>query len=80
MLMIGCTPETRIPHDIRSFLKNMDNEITARELLQMYTNPEVYEEMHGPEMCNEVVDEKPNGYTDESTLNPKGHRWAIGGI
>ena len=58
----------------------MDNEITARELVQMYTNPEIYEEMFGPEMCNEVVDEELNGYTDGSMLNPRGHHWAIGGI
>ena len=81
-VLIGRVPEVRIPHAIRTFLKGMDRDNSARELVQMYTSPgeETCEEMPLPERCDEEVGGEPNSYTDGSMLSPKGHRWAIGGI
>ena len=35
--MIGCTPELRIPHEVRQIMIRLDDEMTAREMTQMFT-------------------------------------------
>ena len=78
--MVGCTPEWKIPPLIRQTMKEMDNDMTAREVVQMFTEPATSEVTPQPGRCDEQVGEKPNVYTDGSLKNPAGLHWAIGGV
>ena len=78
--MIRCTPELLIPHNIRGTMANLDNHMTAREVVQIFTTTEGYEEIPKPKKCDQKSPERPNAYTDGSMLNTKALHWAIGGL
>ena len=78
--MIGCMKDWQIPIAARAKMKQFADEMTAREVVQMYTGPTSHEELPNPSFCAEHAAETPNAYTDGSMLNPKGLHWAVGGV
>ena len=70
--VIGCTLEHEIPMQIRQIMATLDGDMTAREMTQIFTSTEGYEQIPYPEKCDEEVGQKPNVYTDGSMLNPEG--------
>ena len=78
--LIGCMEDWQITHEIRQIMIKLDEEMTAREMIQMFTGGEGYEDIPNPEKCEERAESKPNVYTDGSMLNPKGLHWSIGGL
>ena len=54
--------------------------MTAREVVQMYTNPVTHDSIPNPVWCDENAEVKPTAYTDGSMLSPRGLHWAIGWV
>ena len=61
-------------------MKTLDGEMTAREMTQMFTGTEGYEQIPYPQKCDQRAAATPDVYTDGSIINPKGLHWSIGGI
>ena len=79
-LLLGCTPELNIPHNIRKTMCNLETTMTAREYVQMFTAPEGYVVIQDPGKCQEMAPDRPNAYTDGSILNPRGLHLSVGGL
>ena len=78
--LVGCMPDWKIHPIIRDTLNKVDQEITTREVIQMFTEQTTSEEIAMPEHCNEKVGPVPKDYADGSMRNPGGLHWAKRGV
>ena len=75
--LCGC--RKGIPKDVDAKTKNIDNRVTAREVMQAHIETQYYEQLGPPAKCSSASPDKPNVYTDGSLKNIKGLHWSTGG-
>ena len=77
---MGCEAEKHIPKSLRDLTKNIDNTITAREIIQMHIHNNDYRSIPTPERTDQEAPEKINVFSDGSVKNPHVAYWMTGGI
>ena len=78
--LLGCEAEKHIPKSLRDLTKNIDNRITAREIIQMHIHNNEYQTIPTPEWTDQHAPETINVFSDGSVKNPHVAYWRTGGI